>query len=267
MVQLAIVLFFYAAFSNCALDLSKNLLDASEKGDYAVVKCALALGVDVNSRRVSTGETALNLASKYGHRKIVKKLLAQPGILVNRKAIAGWTPIMWALTQEHYDIVILLIDADADLDAITNGRDLISIAQEQLSSYLRQTQVTCEQFQQAERLANEFIGNYAYLQNQNTITKDNSIVSAVVEFLLEGIATDLPDSGSGIVNLISSYLPDNESFCALPLKYIFVGQSKSAFEKLTYAKAAFLLWENSARLQKIAHEFNKSRKNIRKNNF
>jgi ankyrin repeat protein len=259
MVQLIIILFFYAAFSNGAMDLSKNLLDASEKGDYASVRQALVLGVDVNSRRVSTGDTALNLAAKNGHKKVVKKLLSRPKIDVNLKTIAGLTPIMSALKQEHYSVVLLLIDAGADLDTMCNGYDLISIAQEKLRPHLQTQILTREQLQQAEVSANEFIGNYAYLQNQDTATKDASIVGTIVEFLLETIAVNLLDSGSGIFNIICSYLPDNQSFCALPFKYILVGQNKSAVEKLAYTKAAFLLWKNPARLKKIAEVFNQGK--------
>ena len=97
------------------------LIKASENGDTETVKMLLEKGADVNAKTMDYfGVTALIQASYYGHTEIVKKLLATKGILVNKKDNYGSTALIKASHEGHPEIVRLLLDAGANINAITN---------------------------------------------------------------------------------------------------------------------------------------------------
>jgi ankyrin repeat protein len=75
----------------------------------------IARGTDVNGEN-SQGETALHLASKRGHKRIVEFLLAH-GADANAQNAYGDTPLHYAAETKHADLVELLLTHDANIQA------------------------------------------------------------------------------------------------------------------------------------------------------
>ena len=91
---------------------------AAEGGEVETVKALLAQGAtpDTPDRH---GLTALIRASRNGNLKIVKALLAAGATPnMNDGFVNGWTPMLHAIHKNQPEVVILLIDAGADV----NGR-------------------------------------------------------------------------------------------------------------------------------------------------
>ena len=89
---------------------------AADVGSSAIVARLLAAGADPNVAP-QTGGTPLMLASRNGDVSSVK-LLLEHGANVNAAEQAnGQTAIMWSVSQRHPDVISLLINAGADLDA------------------------------------------------------------------------------------------------------------------------------------------------------
>ena len=87
------------------------LQHASMYGHKVVVRLLLAKKADVNARD-NNGETALMLASKDGYREVVQMLLAKKA-LVNAKDNNGRTALMLASQGGHRDVGKLLQRAGA----------------------------------------------------------------------------------------------------------------------------------------------------------
>ncbi|HOD75396.1 MAG TPA: ankyrin repeat domain-containing protein [Syntrophorhabdaceae bacterium] len=122
--------------------LDQALLEASAKGDLAVVRSLLEKGADVNAR-TDMGETALHLASseevvrvliehgadvnatdaEYGmtplfnQRIAVARLLVEKGADVNARSKKGVTPLMWAVYWDAVDKAGFLVEKGADVNA------------------------------------------------------------------------------------------------------------------------------------------------------
>ena len=88
-----------------------NIFDAAKNGDLRSMKKYISDEVDINA--ISDGDTALSLASKNGHIKIVQFLLK------NNVDINGgeYTALSRAATEGHTKIVKLLINNGADVNA------------------------------------------------------------------------------------------------------------------------------------------------------
>src|SRR5947209_12126949 len=90
----------------------RALLYATEKGDGALVKALLLLGVDVNFISADgEGMTALTVAVACGHSLIVKLLIAA-GADVNARSSNLRTPLMVARDNE---IIKDLLDSGANV--------------------------------------------------------------------------------------------------------------------------------------------------------
>ncbi len=148
---------------------SRNLLDATRKGDLNEVKIwlekganledrdsvkqtalhlaagkgyteiALALihaGADVNAltRRwhniCGYNDTPLNLAAQQGHTAIVSALVERKAN-VEMKDSQGYAPLYWAVITNSTEIVRLLVQAGADVHVNAGGLTLVGIAKKQ----------------------------------------------------------------------------------------------------------------------------------------
>ena len=89
---------------------------ACEEPELEIVQMLLAAGADVcavDDKRVS----CLNVAAKYGRTQIVRYLVGVKGVDVNQSNTQGFTPLHRAVAHKHSDVVQVLIDAGADIDA------------------------------------------------------------------------------------------------------------------------------------------------------
>ena len=87
------------------------LIEAAEKNDILGVKMWLMAGADINAKD-KWGNTALMLASRYGHTDIVKMLI-EAGANVNVKDKNGNTALELAKDKGHTKIIELLKEAGA----------------------------------------------------------------------------------------------------------------------------------------------------------
>ena len=101
---------------HCSRQLGGAFLDAVEKGDSKEMKRLLEQEeADVNARD-SKGETALNFATKRGHKKVIS-LLLDKGTSVEAKNKYGQTPLHWAAFCGHKKIASLLLENGASVEA------------------------------------------------------------------------------------------------------------------------------------------------------
>ena len=128
---------FYAIDQNHA-DVVKVLIDAGAdielkgarrcsplhfaccSGKLEVVKMLVRAGADV-SVTDNKGHTCLTIAADNGHTETVRSLLCLPEADVNQSDINGLTSLNHAVTQKHSDVVQVLIDAGADVEANNIG--------------------------------------------------------------------------------------------------------------------------------------------------
>jgi ankyrin repeat protein len=92
------------------------LITAALKGDAAVLAELLAAGADVNSACSQYGDTALTFAALFGYLEVVRMLLKQPGVNMNQADHRGATPLMYAVANDHTDVVACLLDAGAQVN-------------------------------------------------------------------------------------------------------------------------------------------------------
>ncbi|MEO1529164.1 MAG: PQQ-binding-like beta-propeller repeat protein [Planctomycetota bacterium] len=91
---------------------SADLRQAASNGDLPTVEACLAAGVPVDSAN-GYGVTPLLLAADHKHLEVAKRLLlagADPG---TRDRFYGFTPMVWALNRQQFDLVTALAKADA----------------------------------------------------------------------------------------------------------------------------------------------------------
>jgi hypothetical protein len=112
------------------------LMNAAKSNDIKKMESLLNKGADVNESLY--GETALMLASYYGHIEIVKMLLDR-GADVNTVRVGGWSALSSAASGRHTDIVKLLLNRGADIDkaiwglrenTITQAKDAVAVLKE-----------------------------------------------------------------------------------------------------------------------------------------
>jgi len=110
---------------NAATDLGVTpLYLACENGNAAIAEKLLAAGADANAV-AQTGVSPLMMASRSGSVEAVRALLghgAKTEVLENSE---GQTALMWAVAQSHPDVVRLLVEHNAAVNARSNSRKLL----------------------------------------------------------------------------------------------------------------------------------------------
>jgi hypothetical protein len=99
---------------------SAELLLAARNGNVVGVIASLNQGADVNLQSESNGYTPLTWASSRGHTEVVR-LLLEAGADVNVAANDGQTALMRAADYGHAETLRLLIDSGADVNAKSNN--------------------------------------------------------------------------------------------------------------------------------------------------
>jgi ankyrin repeat protein len=89
---------------------------ACEQGDPAIVERLLKAGVSANLTGPQ-GETALHTCARTGHVAAAKVLVTHGASLNAIESWRGQTPIMWAAAQGHAEMVSMLAEAGADVNA------------------------------------------------------------------------------------------------------------------------------------------------------
>jgi len=89
---------------------------ACELGDPAIVERLLKAGVSANLTG-PLGETALHTCARAGHVAAAKVLVTHGASLNAIESWRGQTPIMWAAAQGHAEMITMLAEAGADVNA------------------------------------------------------------------------------------------------------------------------------------------------------
>ena len=89
---------------------------ASEKGEIAIVKVLVEAGAEVCARD-NYGNTCLKCAACYGHTETVRYLVGLKEVDVNQRDCMGCTALRSTAGTVHADVVEVLIDAGADIEA------------------------------------------------------------------------------------------------------------------------------------------------------
>ena len=96
----------------------RELVNASDSGNIALVEQLIGAGVDVNWRN-NNGSTALLFAARSGNLSVVSTLLAA-GSLVNIQNNDGNSPLIYASSEGKLDVMRALLDAKAEVNAKTS---------------------------------------------------------------------------------------------------------------------------------------------------
>ena len=90
------------------------LIRASENASIGMVKALLAAGADASVAQVS-GLTPLMVAAHTGSIDVVQELLGHGAVVNAATDEMGATALMWAIAAPHRDIVMVLLENDADV--------------------------------------------------------------------------------------------------------------------------------------------------------
>jgi uncharacterized protein len=93
-----------------------QLMAAASNGDVGMLSNLVNQGIDVNRRFGGDGETALHRASAYGRTNAAQFLLTH-GADPNINDATGLTPLLSASYHGYLDIVSMLIDRGANINA------------------------------------------------------------------------------------------------------------------------------------------------------
>lgn len=94
---------------------------ASLNGSAAMIEKLLQAGANPNAA-LKSGETPLMTASRSGSLAGVKSLLAHGAMVNNKEVSRGQTALIWAVAQQHADVVRALVEGGADLHSRTSSR-------------------------------------------------------------------------------------------------------------------------------------------------
>jgi ankyrin repeat protein len=104
------------------------LLACARAGAVAAVRMLIARGADVNAKDSYRGQTALMWAASEDHADLIKVLLAG-GAAVDTRSKGNFTALMFAVRQDARRAVDLLVEAGADVNLTgPNGQDLLPLA-------------------------------------------------------------------------------------------------------------------------------------------
>ena len=92
---------------------------ASRFGKLGTVKMLVRAGAGVRVAD-NDGDTCLTLAAYFGHTETVRYLVGLPDVEVNHEESESFTALHFAVQEGHRDVVEVLIDAGADIDARTS---------------------------------------------------------------------------------------------------------------------------------------------------
>lgn len=98
-----------------AVELAHRLLDRARDGDTVQLAAYVDAGAPVNLTDAA-GNTLVMLAAYHGHAETVAALISR-GADADRLNDRGQSPLAGALFKGENDVCLLLINADADLDA------------------------------------------------------------------------------------------------------------------------------------------------------
>lgn len=98
-------------------DATPLMIAASLPDNIEMIKFLIDHGANLN-KETEEGETALHIASRLGNLENVRALIDFGGnkIKLDAKDDSGYTPLMIALIEDHFDIVRLLVEAGAKAD-------------------------------------------------------------------------------------------------------------------------------------------------------
>ena len=91
------------------------LMAAANRGRFDAAKLLLDYGADANTMESNRGQNALMWATAEGYTQLVELLLNHDAE-VNARSNNGFTPLLFAARQAHADIVKILLDAGANVD-------------------------------------------------------------------------------------------------------------------------------------------------------
>jgi len=102
--------------------MNRELTDAAQLGDLALVEQALQNGADVNDNSGRGAQTPLHKAAIGGHVDVARVLL-DAGADIRATDFSGYTPLHRACDNGHLDVVRVLLEAGADGHAADNDTD------------------------------------------------------------------------------------------------------------------------------------------------
>ena len=126
---LIFLLFSLVSFLSSRLDeafcrMEKQLYEAALLGKTGLFLDILDRNPDTDVNwKYFEGNTALHAAARFGHRDIVKRLLAHPKIRVPEKNDAGETPLVTSLLSTSYSNVPILLLRDDRMDFSFEGAE------------------------------------------------------------------------------------------------------------------------------------------------
>lgn len=91
---------------------------AAESGNAVIVRALLDAGADANEKG-ATGDTVLMMAARAGNLDAIRALLDHKADVNAKEKLRGTTALMWSVEQRHPEAAKMLIDAGADVSAIT----------------------------------------------------------------------------------------------------------------------------------------------------
>ncbi|MCL4361833.1 ankyrin repeat domain-containing protein [Candidatus Dependentiae bacterium] len=101
-------LLFFVFLSNLfAMDFTKELMQSAKNGNIEKIQKILMSGFDINTRDPNNRHTALIWAARKGYKDIVELLLNE-GADINATTNLGMTALAWAKIYEQKEIVEFL---------------------------------------------------------------------------------------------------------------------------------------------------------------
>ncbi len=96
-------------------ELGDRFWEAAQRGDAAAVKALLAKGVPVNTQ-YRYGTTALHYAAQKGHLEVVRILVDHGADVDAKETEAAMTPLMFAVFKGHAEVARILVSKGAAPD-------------------------------------------------------------------------------------------------------------------------------------------------------
>jgi ankyrin repeat protein len=106
---------------------ASSLQLAADASNTELIRVLLKAGADPNSPNPD-GETALHLVARAGNVEAAKLLLKAGAEVDPHESFGGQTPLMWAAARRHPEMVELLADKGADVNARSAVRDYLRVA-------------------------------------------------------------------------------------------------------------------------------------------